>query len=436
MLKKAEKLGVFLPFQDRIQPLFETIHLKEKKIPNRLLVQPMEGFDADINGSPSELTIRRYLRYASGGSGLIWFEATSVIPEGRSNPRQLMLTKENLDEFKSLVEQIRKKAFQEFGGSHEIFLILQITHSGRYSFPEGRPFPHVAAKNPYLDKNRGAVQIIEDEELGSLQDDYLNSAKLASDAGFDAVDLKACHGYLLNDMLAAHTRKNSRYGGNFENRTRFLLEICQTIHKEIPDLDLAVRLSVFDGIPFPYGFGMTQDGSLEVSLSEPKDLVRHLVRSGCTLFNITLGNPHYKPHYGRPYDRPLPSSSVPDEHPLVGISRLIKVTESFQNAFEDHVFVGTGYSWLRHFYPHVGAAALERGGTSLIGLGRSSFAYPDSPRDLMEKGELDKNKVCITCSRCSELMRGGGVCGCAVRDQQIYGQEYKKLMGEKAWSKV
>ena len=114
LLEKADKLGIYLPFQDRMQPIFKTLRLGEKKIPNRLLVQPMEGFDADTNGSPSELTLRRYFRYAAGGSGLIWFEAASVIPEGRSNPRQLMLTKENLDEFKSLIEEALEMLTQLF----------------------------------------------------------------------------------------------------------------------------------------------------------------------------------------------------------------------------------------------------------------------------------------------------------------------------------
>lgn len=430
LLKKAEDLEIELPFQDEILPLFENTSIGVKNIPNRMAVQPMEGFDAAPDGSPSELTFRRYYRYAEGGSGLIWFEATSVILEGRSNPRQLMLNAQNLDTFKRLVEETRLSAYKVFGNSHEVFLVLQLTHSGRYSRPEGKLAPQVACINPLLDKDVQDVYILSDEELDRLQDTYVETARLAEKVGFDAVDIKACHGYLVNELLAAYTRKNSRYGESFENRARFLTEVIQNIHQEVPEISLAVRLSAFDGIPYPYGFGVLSDGSLSVDLTEPKALVARLIANGCSLFNITVGNPHYKPHFGRPFDRPLPLSSLPDEHPLEGISRLLKITGEIQKELPEIPFVGTGYSWLRHFLPYVGAAVVERGEASFIGLGRNSFAYPDAPKNLMTKGEMDPKKSCITCSRCSELMRHGHISGCVMRDKEIYGKEYQKLKGE------
>lgn len=421
LLQKAQELGIELPFRDTITTLFRTISMGEKMLPNRLAVQPMEGFDANLDGSPSDLTFRRYRRYAEGGSGLIWFEATSVVSEGRSNPRQLMLNAQNLDSFKQLVEKTRQCGYQAFGKEHSIFLVLQLTHSGRYSRPEGKPRPQVAAFNPYLDKEKENVYILSDEELGSLQDTYVEAARLAYKAGFDAVDIKACHGYLLNDLLAAHKRENSRYGEDFENRIRFIREVIRKIHDKIPGICLAVRLNAYDGIPYPYGFGVARDGSIRVDLTEPKSLVRRLIKDGCTLFNITVGNPFINPCFGRPFDRPLPGALLPEEHPLEGVARLIKITGEFQRESPKVPFVGTGYSWLRHFFPHIGAAVISREKASLIGLGRSSFAYPNAPKELMNKGVMDPNKVCITCSRCTELMRGGHVSGCAIRDKEIYG---------------
>ena len=82
LLKKAEELGINLPWQETLDPLFNPVCLGEKKIPNRLVVHPMEGFDATPDGAPGELTFRRYKRYAEGGSGMIWFEATAVVREG------------------------------------------------------------------------------------------------------------------------------------------------------------------------------------------------------------------------------------------------------------------------------------------------------------------------------------------------------------------
>jgi len=427
LLQKVQELGIELPLIDNIGTLFKPISIGKRKIPNRLAVQPMEGFDANQDGSPSKLTFRRYRRYAEGGSGLIWFEATSIAAEGRSNPHQLMVNAQNLDSIKRLVENTRQWGYQAFGNGHSIFLVLQLTHSGRYSRPEGKPRPQVAVFNPYLDKEREDVYILSDEELDSLKDIYVEAARLAYEAGFDAVDIKACHGYLLNELLAAHTRKNSRYGESFENRIRFIKDVIRKIHDEGPEICLAVRLNAYDGIPFPYSFGVARDGLLRVDLTEPKSLIRRLVKYGCSLFNITIGNPFLNPYFGRPFDRPLPGGFLPEEHPLEGVARLIKITAGLQREIPKIPIVGTGYSWLRHFFPHVGAAVISRGEASLIGLGRSSFAYPNAPKELMNTGSMDPNKVCITCSRCTELMRAGHVSGCVIRDKEIYGREYKKL---------
>ncbi len=425
LLRKADELGVELPFQDSVSPLFESLAVGSKTLANRLAVQPMEGFDADTNGSPSELTFRRYQRYAEGGCALIWFEATSVVPEGRSNPHQLMLHPRNLDSFKRLVEQTHHSAQKAFGSAYEVFFVLQLTHSGRYSQPEGKPLRQVAGFNPNLDRKPEDVRILNDDELDRYQDKYVEAARLTEQAGFDAVDIKACHGYLINELLAARTREGSRYGETFENRTRFLSEVVEKVRDRTPGLCLAVRLSAFDGIPG--GFGVSRDVPENYDLAEPKELVRRLAQSNCSLFNITVGNPYEKPHLGRPFDRPLQGDFFPEEHPIEGITRLLRITSVFQKEFPDIPFVGTGYSWLRHFFPNVGAAVLQLGEASLIGLGRSSFAYPDAPKDLMNSGALDPGKVCISCSRCTELMRNGHESGCVMKDKEIYGKLYQKL---------
>ena len=425
--EKVEELGISIPYTKDISLLFEDITINSKKIPNRFAVQPMEGADAETNGSPSELTFRRYRRYAEGGSGLIWFEATSVVPEGRSNAHQLMLNAQNIESFKLLVEQTRQAAHQEFGASHDVFLVLQLTHSGRYSKPEGKQSPLAAALNPYLDKEGENTSVISDPELDRLGEIFVEAACLAKNAGFDAVDVKACHGYLLNELLSAFTRKNSRYGESFENRIRFLTEVIQNIRirNEVSGISTAVRLNVFDGIPYPYGFGVSKDSSSEFDLTEPKTLMKKLIDVGCDLMNITLGNPHKSPHFGHPFDRGLPFSTLPEEHPLEGISRLLKVTAELQKEFSGLPMVGTGYSWLRHFFPQVGAAVLSRREAAFIGLGRGSFAYPNVPKDLLISGTMNPKKTCITCSRCTELMRAGYRSGCVMRDKELYGKEYQ-----------
>jgi 2,4-dienoyl-CoA reductase-like NADH-dependent reductase (Old Yellow Enzyme family) len=427
LLEKASGLGINLPFQSDLSSLFEEISIGQKRVPNRFAIQPMEGYDGNPDGSPGELTFRRYSRFAQGGSGLIWFEATAVLPIGRSNPRQLWLHKQSLDGFKRLVEETRRAALKAFGSGHEIYCVLQLTHSGRYSKPEGKPRPQVALVNPYLDEKRDPLHLFSDEELDDLQENYIEAVRLAHQVGFDSVDLKACHGYLINELLASYGRKESRYGDSFDNRIRFLSEVIPKIRQEAPEIDLAVRLNAHDGLPYPYGFGVSRDESLTIDLAEPKELIRRLIQEGCTLFNITLGIPYMHPHLSRPFNRPLFKSPLPQEHPLEGVSRFLTVTRNLQREFPEIPLVGTGYSWLRQFLPYVGAAVLNRKEATFIGLGRSAIAYPDAPKDLMNRGTMNPKMVCTTCSRCSELMRMGGVAGCVVRDKETYGKIHKEL---------
>jgi 2,4-dienoyl-CoA reductase (NADPH2) len=425
---KIVALGLSLTLSDDLPVLFQKYDFKGKTIPNRLAVHPMEGFDSQPDGSPGELAFRRYQRFASGGSGLIWFEAVSVVPEGRSNPRQMWLHDKNVVSFSRLVEYTRRAARDSFGSGHEPYLVFQLTHSGRYSRPEGKLVPQVAAYNPYLDADKDKIHILTDDELAAIQDKFVSAAGLASKAGFDAVDIKACHGYLVNDLLAAFERKNSRYGGSFKNRSRFLIETMERIKTEVPGIEIAVRLSLWDAIPYPFGFGVHRLDSKESYLKEPTQLIDVLNDCGCRLINVTMGNPYRDPSVGRPFDRPVPGSAQPNEHPLESISRIVETTAILQKQFEQIPFVGTGYSWLRQFWPYLAAAIIAANKAHFIGLGRSSFAYPDAPRDLMENNKLSSSKVCIACSRCTELMRHGGPTGCVIRDKEIYAREYKKCV--------
>ena len=202
LIRKAKELGYDLPFSDDITPLLQPFNLSGFTVSNRMAVQPMEGYDSENDGSPSELTKRRYLRYASGGSGIIWYEAVSVVHEGRSNPHQLWIHKKNSDFYSRLNDGIRKSAASI---NIDPFLVIQLTHSGRYSKPEGKPKPQVAAPNPLLDKT--TPHILTDDELKRIMDQFVEASKLAFRSGFNAVDLKACHGYLLVDLLAGQDKE-------------------------------------------------------------------------------------------------------------------------------------------------------------------------------------------------------------------------------------
>ena len=179
----AEKLdaqGVQLPLSEHTEVLAQPLAIGAHTMHNRIAVQPMEGCDGTADGRPAEPTIRRYMRFARGGAGLIWFEATAVCREGRANPRQLWLTPESLDDFRRLADQIREEAVKANG--YAPLLILQATHSGRYSKPEGRPDPLIAYNNPLFegDKPIPAERIVPDEYLDCLVEQMGTAAALAT----------------------------------------------------------------------------------------------------------------------------------------------------------------------------------------------------------------------------------------------------------------
>lgn len=422
LLNKANELGLELPWSDSISSLLMPFDLNGFKVSNRLVVQPMEAHDSENDGSPSELTRRRYLRYASGGSGIIWYEAVSVVHEGRSGPHQLWINKLSFDSFARLNDEVRKHSCIQ---APDPFLVIQLTHSGRYSKPEGLPRPQAAAPNPILDKT--PPDILTDDDLKRISDRFVESARLAYRAGFNAIDLKACHGYLVIDLLAAKTRKNSIFGGEETGRRfRFLLETIDRIRDYVPEIMITTRLGISD--LYTGGFGVDEHGKPD--FTESFQLVEQLASRGIGLLNVTMGSPYHNPHVSRPFDTPVPGSKVPGEHPLEGVIRIINGAALFQDRFPGIAIVGSGWSYLRQFAPCVAAAVIDSGKAAFAGFGRNSFAYPSMPLDLMNTGKADPKKTCITCSGCTRLIRSLRPGGCVIRDKEVYGNELKKLIAD------
>jgi len=439
-LKKLNKqLGIQVDAIENISILAKPVQTGELLIPNSLAVHPMEGCDGDFEGRPGKLTLRRYERFAAGGAGLIWAEATAVVPEGRANPRQLWINENNKDSFAAMVETIRKVAAASMGKKHKPVIVAQLTHSGRYSKPEGIARPMIAQRDRYRDAmvpqqkpNPNASSkipddrpVVTDEYLDELQDAYVAAARIAFEVGFDAVDIKSCHGYLINELFACHQRKG-KYGGSFENRTRFLLEVIDKIHNKLgEDKAITTRLGVYDAIPYPFGWAVDKNDYTKCDLTEPKKLIALLQKRGIKLINITVANPYYNPHIGRPFNEPIVGGYEEPEHPLVGVTRLINLAGEIQKQFPDIAIVGTGYSWLRTLFANAAAASKANGLVTLIGAGRMAFAYPDFARDIITKGRMSPEKVCVACSGCTQIMRDAGMTGCVVRDNKVYGPIFR-----------
>ena len=428
-LKDNSEQHAYLPFSEDTSVLAEPLTVGGKLFPNRLVCQAMEGCDGTADGRPSELTRRRYERFARGGAGLIWFEATAAMEEGRANPRQLYINKKTLDSFKAQVENIKETAIKANG--YEPIVIMQCTHSGRYSKPHGVPEPLIAYNNPIFEKDNPipSDRIVTDEYLDRVKEALIGGAELAQKAGFDGVDIKCCHRYLNSELLSAYNREG-RYGGSLENRTRLLREsILGAMENTAGDFLVPSRLNVYDGFPYPYGFGVSEDGSAEFDSSEPEQLINKLYSYGVRLLNISMGNPYFNPHVNRPFSK---GGYVPNEHPITGVSRMLKGTETLKKAVPDMALICSALSYLGVAAPNVAAGFISGGGFDFAGFGRTAFAYPDFANDIIKNGGMDKSKCCLACSKCTEIMRAGGTPGCIIRDKEVYMPIYNKYcVGEK-----
>ena len=199
----------WIEFADDLSPLLQPLTIAGRTVGNRMAVHPMEGCDGTLAGEPDELTFRRWESFGAGGAKLIWGEATAVVPEARANPRQLLLTEASARAFKRMLDATRKAHRDRFGRDDDLLIGLQLTHSGRWSYPT----PLLAAHIPAVDavKGHADLPLLDDAYLDQLIDRYVAAAALAQAIGFDFVDVKQCHTYLLNEILAA--RSVGKYGG-------------------------------------------------------------------------------------------------------------------------------------------------------------------------------------------------------------------------------
>lgn len=450
LLEDAARLGLDVRLDSDPSPLLRAARLGDRQVGNRMAIQPMEGCDGNPDGTPGELTFRRYRRFGAGGAKLVWGEACAVVPDGRANPRQLLLTEATAGSIASLQGICRQAHVEAWGSDDGLLIGLQLTHSGRYSCGG----PKLAVHDPLLDprtvvdRSTGrTVQaddpLLSDAELDRLQDDYARAAALASRCGFDFIDLKQCHRYLLNELLASRSRAG-KYGGSFENRTRFIRELVARIRAENPTLLIATRLNVFDGPPFVKGpdgrgipahyetpvdscWGSRPDDPLQPDLSEPVALVGMLRDLGVCLVNLSLGNPYASPHLIRPFEYAPPDGYETPEHPLLGVDRHFRLTRAIQEAYPDLAVVGSGYSWLQAYALEAGAANVRSGGATFVGIGRGALSQPDFGGRVLRGEPLDPKRLCRTFSYCTALMRskqnelGQFPTGCPPFDKPIYG---------------
>lgn len=452
-------LGLELPCEDAIvtgqdSPLSRPIAdvtINGKSIGNRWAVQPMEGWDGTTAGGPSEDTLRRWQRFGESGAKLIFGgEAMAVRADGRSNPQQIMITPEHVAGLTRMRETLVTRHRELYGCTDDLVIGFQLTHSGRFSKPNDNAVkePRPAFRHPLLDARFGVErddQVFSDAEVEQLIGCYVAAARAARDAGADFVDLKHCHGYLLHEFLGAHTRPGN-YGGSFANRTRPLREIVAGIRASGNPIDLAVRLSAFDFVPFHpdpalsqpgklgpgipedfsrclpyrYAFGVNPDHPVEHDLTETFQFVELCAELGVKIVNLTAGSPYYNPHIQRPAAYPPSDGYRPPNDPLIDVVRQIHVVRQIKTRAPKSIIVlGSAYSYLQDYLPHVAQALVREGWTDLIGLGRAVLSYPTLLADAVRKGALTPRLICRTFSDCTTAPRNGMISGCYPLDKHF-----------------
>ena len=413
------------------------------EIGNRIAVQPMEGWDGQPDGNPSENTLRRWRRFGRTGAKLIWGgEAVAVSREGRANPNQLVIAPHTYAGLAKLRSALLEEHRRSTGSTDAPLIGLQLTHSGRYCRPNlhDKREPKIVYRHPILDQKLGLpadFPLLTDSQIGTIIEHFHRAARAAWDLGFDFVDIKHCHGYLGHEFLSAHTREG-KYGGSFENRTRFLREIVQGIRAIAPQLRIAVRLSAFDTVPFrpdpdtslpgkmgrgipepythliPYrwGFAVNPLCPTEMDLVETKQFLSLLESLQIHLVNLTAGSPYYNPHIQRPALYPPSDGYQSPEDPLIGVARQMEVTRQMKSHFPKLIIMGSAYSYLQDFLPHVAQAAVRDGWVDLVGLGRMTLSYPELLLDASEGRTIQHKRVCRTFSDCTTAPRMGLPSGC------------------------
>jgi 2,4-dienoyl-CoA reductase-like NADH-dependent reductase (Old Yellow Enzyme family) len=210
MRARLRQLGLQLAVDPEVDPggpLAQPIEVTGRAAGNRFCVLPMEGWDAEPDGRPSDLVRRRWRRFGASGAGMVWAEATAVRADGRANPRQLVVDAATVDDLAALRAELVAAHEQAGGRAGGPVVGLQLTHSGRWSRPDGEPRPQIAYRHPLLDDRVGAgdADVLSDAELDALVAAFVRAAALAQRAGFDFVDVKHCHGYLAHELLSAAT---------------------------------------------------------------------------------------------------------------------------------------------------------------------------------------------------------------------------------------
>jgi 2,4-dienoyl-CoA reductase-like NADH-dependent reductase (Old Yellow Enzyme family) len=245
--------------ESAVSALFEPYTLRDVTIPNRVWMAPMCQYsaapDGPAAGAPTDWHFAHYAARATGGTGLIVVEATAVSTQGRISPYDLGLWNETQTE-----------AFRRITGflaAQGAVSAIQLAHAGRKAStdrpwtggaplgPDAHGWQPVAPSPVAFDERHPVPTELTVDQIAEITEQFADAARRALAAGFDAVEIHGAHGYLINEFLSPHSNhRTDAYGGSYENRTRFALEVVDAVRAVWPeDKPLFFRISATDWLP-------------------------------------------------------------------------------------------------------------------------------------------------------------------------------------------
>jgi len=393
-------------------PVFQPIKIGNLTAHNRFVINAMECCDSDEEGNPTERTYRRYRNLFQGGAGLIDLEAITVQYESRSRQFQLSVMPRNQKALTKLIADLRKV-------NDKPLIVWQLTHSGELSSTD---FARRVCVKPLAGFGG---DVIDEEYVEKTIEQFVTAAKIAHDCGADGIDFKNCHGYLDSQILRPYNDRKWKYGGPWENRTRFTYTIYERIQKEIndPKFIMGSKVSIWEG--FPGGQGTAGPDSPIMDLRESLDLVKGMEARGAKFIIVSAGSPSITLALSQP------DKKVPDDCYL---------HFTFQKAVRDvlkpeTVVIGSAYSVLNNGKNELQARKKEENTlwfwanknikdhvTDMVAIGRQSLADGQLPRKFAE-GRESEIKWCNACDNCIELLIRQKPVGCTTHDK-----EYSKAL--------
>ncbi len=387
-----------------IEMLSLPIKIGKKTAVNRIVNQPMECNDGDPSGHPTDLTFKRYRALAEGGAGIIIVESLTLGYESRARKNQLKISEETARDLEKLVKEMK-----EINPKPLVF--FQINHSGRHS---GGAFSKVVSLTPTGDPS---IHVLTTEEIEKISDQFVAASVIAEQAGADGIDFKHCHGYLCGEMLRPANTRGDRFGGSFENRTRFFTETIQKIKKAVRNdsFVIGLRYSVYEGIPG--GFGTPGPQEVMEDLSEPLAFAKRVEEMGMDFINASAGIPAITHEIVRP------TKSFPE-----GVYRHFGWAKAVKQSVKIPV-IGSAYSYLREgkndlkepdpskkSFMYWAEKNIKDRNVDMVGLGRQSLADPLFAKKILS-GDVEKINFCTAGGGCAVLLRSQALVGCTVYDK-------------------